>query len=448
MSGERLVVVGGVAAGMSAASQAKRRRPQLEVIALEKGRYVSYGACGMPYNIMDPGRSIDDLVVIAPEEFRTERGIDVRLQHCVEEIDIKRREIACRWPEGSARMGFDKLVIATGCRAHVPPAARMGLDGVFVLHNLEDAARIKRYLLEPHVRRAAVVGGGHIGLEMAEVFATRGLEVSLLKRSAGLPPGYPQDMSAKVLGELQRHGVNFISPAEIQTLEGQGRVTGIVTTQGRLAAELVLFATGVEPEVELALAAGISIGKSGAIEVDRLQRTSAEGIYAAGDCCESWHRLLERGEFIPRGTTANKQGRIAGANLTGASEQFAGVLGTSITKVFGLEVGHTGLFEQQAKQICPQTRAVTITARTRAHAYPGSKEITIKLVFDGSSGKLLGAQMVGGEQVAKRLDVIAAAIQAGWTVEELAGLDASYAPPYAPVWDPILVAANQARKKG
>jgi NADPH-dependent 2,4-dienoyl-CoA reductase/sulfur reductase-like enzyme len=215
-----------------------------------------------------------------------------------------------------------------------------------------------------------------------------------------------------------------------------------------LAAELVLFAIGVEPEIWLARAAGINIGKSGAIEVDRLQQTSAEGIYAAGDCCESWHRLLERGEFIPRGTTANKQGRIAGANLTGAREQFAGVLGTSITKVFGLEVGHTGLFEQQAEQKYPRTRSVTITARTRAHAYPGSKEISIKLVFNGSSGKLLGAQMVGGEQVAKRLDVIAAAIQAGWTVEELAGLDASYAPPYAPVWDPILVAANQARKKG
>lgn len=448
MTGERLVVVGGVAAGMSAASQAKRRRPQMEVTVLEKGRYVSYGACGMPYNIMDPGRAIDDLVVITPDAFRTERGIDVRLEHYVEEIDVKRREITYRQPERSARMGFDRLVIATGCRPRVPPAAQLGLDGVFVLHNLEDAARIKRYLLEPQVKGAVVVGGGHIGLEMAEVFSARGLEVTLLKRSEGLPPGYPPDMSAKVLKELRRQGVNFVSPVEVRALEGQGRVTGVETSRGRLAAELVLFATGVEPEVELARAAGIRIGRSGAIEVDRLQQTSEEGIYAAGDCCESWHRLLERGEFIPRGTTANKQGRIAGANVSGAHEQFAGVLGTSITKVFGLEVGHTGLFEQQAKQICSQTRTATITARTRAHAYPGSKEITVKLVFDGSNGRLLGAQMVGGEHVAKRLDVVAAAIQAGWTVEELTGLDASYAPPYAPVWDPILVAANQARKKG
>lgn len=448
MSGtQRLVVVGGVAAGMSAASQAKRRQPDLEVVVFEQGRWVSYGACGMPYNIQDPQRAIDDLVVITPERFRSQRHIDVRINHRVEQIDLAGSRVRVQGPHGASWEGFDRLVLATGCRARLPGVAGERLPGVFALHTLDDAARIKEYLRRDDLRRAVIVGGGHIGLEMADVLTARGLAVTLLKRSPHLPPGYPDDISNLLRAELNNYGVEVRSGISLLGIEGDDRVRQVHTDQGRLPADLVLLAVGVEPNVELARAAGIRLGDSGAIAVAAGMATSAEGVWAAGDCAEAYHRQLRRGLFLPRGTTANKQGRIAGANASGADESFSGVLGTSVTKVFGLAVGHTGLLENQVAELGLQPAAVAIKASTRAHAYPEARQISVRLVFDPSSGKLLGGQIIGGEAVAKRLDVLAAAIQADWTIDDLAGLDASYAPPFAPVWDPLLVAANVARKQ-
>jgi NADPH-dependent 2,4-dienoyl-CoA reductase/sulfur reductase-like enzyme len=448
MPKKRLLVVGGVAAGMSAASQARRRMPELEVLVFEQGDYVSYGACGMPYNIADPRRAIEDLVVITPEKFRNERNIEVRLRHRVEEIDLARQRISVRREGGRESFSYDWLVLATGCRPRELALPGVQLNGVFSLHHLEDAARIKQYLLQPGIKKAVLVGGGHIGLEMAEALTFRGLEVIVLDRLPATPPGYPEEITRLVKTELERNRVRFLGSAAVQAIDGRDRVERVVTDQGVVAADFVLLAAGVVPAVELARQAGIEIGPSGAIKVNPLQETSAPGVYSAGDCCEAWHLMLGRGEFIPRGTIANKQGRIAGANVAGAGEKFAGVVGTSITKVFDLEVGHTGLFEEQARLAGYQPATVSITASTRAHAFPGARKITVRLVFDRPSGKLLGGQLAGGEFVAKRLDVLAAGLQSGWTVEDLARLDASYAPPFAPVWDPLLVAANQARKEG
>jgi len=444
---ERLVVIGGVAAGMSAASQAKRRKPELEVVVFEKGPWVSYGACGMPYNIQDPARKIDDLVVISAERFRTERNIDVRTKSEVTEVDLKARAVRVERPDGESKVEFDHLVIATGCKPTLPGFRGVDLDGVFTLHNLEDADRIKRYLADSTLKKAVVIGGGHIGLEMADVLTARGLAVSVVKRSPALPPGYPEELTTLVRGELERYGVELHTGVKVVGFEGAARVERMETDKGALGADIVIVATGVRPEVALAEKAGIKLADSGTIAVDERMATSAGEVFAAGDCAEAYHRLLGKGVFVPRGTTANKQGRVAGANVVGGGERFSGVMGTSITKVFGLEVGHTGLFEDEARAAGHDPAATLIKARTRAHAYPGSKDISVRLVFDKGSGKLLGAQIVGGENVAKRIDIIATAVQAGFSVDDLSRLDLSYAPPFAPVWDPILVAANIARKK-
>jgi NADPH-dependent 2,4-dienoyl-CoA reductase/sulfur reductase-like enzyme len=444
---KRMIVVGGVAAGMSAASQAKRRKKDLEVVVFERGPWVSYGACGMPYNIQDPQRPIDDLVVITPEQFREKRGIDVRLNREVKSIDVKKRVVLVSGENGEETQPYDRLVIATGCRAVHPPFSGMDLEGVFLLHTLVQAEKIKKYLEDHSLKRAVVLGGGHIGLEMADVLTQRGLSVTVIKRSEDVPSGYPEEIVKLVRAELEKNGVEVRTGARVSGFSGDGRVEAVQTEAGDLPADLVLVATGVIPEVGLAEAAGMRIGDSGAIAVDDRMQASVEGVYAAGDCAEAHHIILERGVFVPRGTTANKQGRIAGANAVGADERFRGVMGTSVTKVFDLAVGHTGLMDPEARQAGFDSAAVAITARTRAHAYPGSKNITVRLVFESKSGRILGAQMAGGEGVAKRLDVLVAALHAGWTVEDLAALDLSYAPPFAPVWDPILVCANVARKK-
>ena len=444
---KRLIVVGGVAGGMSAASQAKKRRPDLEVVVFERGPWVSYGACGMPYNIQDPNRPIDDLVVITPERFRDERGIEVKLQHEVTQLNLSARKVRVKRQGAESEIQYDRLVLATGCRPIMPSFLGMDLEGVFVLHTLEHAGRIKHYLNDPALRRAVVVGGGHIGMEMADVLTARGLAVTILKRSEALPSGYPAEITSLVRAEVDRYGVEVRSGVKVLGFEGDTRVRKTQTDVGSIPADIVVVATGVVPEVSLAQDAGIQIGTSGAISVDNYMCTSAPDVFAAGDCAEAYHILLRQGVFLPRGTTANKQGRIAGANVVGAKEHFPGVVGTSITKVFGLAVGHTGLFEAEARRAGFDPMATSIKAKTRAHAYPGAKDIVVRVVWEKASGRILGAQLAGGEGVAKRLDVIVAAIYAGWTVEDLAQLDLSYAPPYAPVWDPILVAANVARKK-
>ncbi len=443
----RLVVIGGVAAGMSAASQAKRRQPDLEVVVFEKGPWVSYGACGMPYNIQDPKRPIEDLVVISADRFRNERGIDLHTDSEVIDLDLAARTVTFETSQGDRRLEFDQLVLATGCRPKAPSFANMDLPGVFFLHTLKDAKSIKHYLAEQNPRRAVVIGGGHIGLEMTDVLVARGLAVTLLKRNDAVPTGYPEPVATLVREEIGSHGVELITGSRVTGFTGQGQVESVETDKGSLPADLVLVATGVEPVVNLATKAGIRLGTSGAIAVDDQLGTSAEGVFAAGDCAEAYHLLTGQGAFIPRGTTANKQGRICGANVVGAGQKFRGVLGTSITKVFDMAVGHTGLMEAEAQQAGFAPQAIQIKARSRAHAYPGAKDIHVRLVFDQSSGRVLGAQMAGGEGIAKRLDVIAAALQANFTVEDLGALDLSYAPPFAPVWDPILVAANIARKK-
>lgn len=446
----RILIVGGVAAGMSAASQAKRRSPDARVTVFERGSHISYGACGMPYNIEDPGRDIEDLVVLSADKARQERHIELHLRHEVVGIDPAGASVQVRDLEtGEERTeAYDALVLATGASAVRLPLPGFDLPGLVALRNLEDGAEVKRLVAED-ARKAVILGAGYIGMEMAHVLRARGLEVTVLEKLPRILPGWGSDAVEAVEHELQEHGVGVETGVTVTGAEAgpSGAVERVMTDSGTVEADLVLQAVGIRPNVRLAADAGLRIGETGAIWVTQYQQTSAEGIWSAGDCSEAYHRVLRRNAWIPLGTTANKQGRVAGANTVGATQRFAGIVGTAGFQVFDLEVARSGLGLEQAKKEGFEPVSVTIRQRSRAHGYPGASAIQVTLVADEPTGVLLGAEIVGRDGAALRSNVIGAALASHMTVSDLQGLDLVYAPPFAPVWDPILVAANQLSKR-
>lgn len=447
----RIVVVGGVAAGMSAASQARRRRPDAAVTVLERGSSISYGACGMPYNIEDPQRDLDDLIVLTPEKARDERDLDLRLRHLVTAIDLERGEVVAVDQESGTdvRVPFDGLVLATGARAVRPPGIE-GLDlaGVHLLRDLEDGRQLKQDL-DDRIRRAVIVGGGYIGMEMAHVLTSRGLGVTVVEREPDILPGWGPEAVAQVRAELASHEVEVMAGTSLKSLRGDanGRVASVVTDAGSIETDLVVIAVGIRPEVSLAKDAGLRIGESGAIWVDQQQQTSHPAVWAAGDCAEAFHRILRKPAWIPLGTTANKQGRIAGANVVGGRSRFAGIVGTAGFVVFDLEVARSGLGVAAAAAAGFEPISTTIRQRSRAHGYPGGAPVQVTLVADRHTGLVLGAEIVGKDGAALRINPVATALASHLTVADLQQLDMVYAPPFAPVWDPLLVAANQLSKK-
>lgn len=450
MSRHRVVVVGGVAAGMSAASQAKRRRPEAEVVVLERGRDISFGACGLPYNLADPESPVEDLVVLGLDEARGDRGLDVRLRHEAVAVDLAAGRVEVRDHEAGRDLvePFDALVLATGARPIRPPLPGLELPGVEVLRDLEDGRRLKALLAgAPH--RAVVVGGGYIGMEMAHTLAERGVAVTVLEKLPEILPGWEAETVARVREELQRHGVEVRTGAAVTAVAAGagGRVAAVETDGGAVAADLVLVAVGIRPNAEVAAAAGLTIGAYGEIRADTRQRTSHTAVWAAGDCTSAYDRMLGRFVWVPLGTTANKQGKVAGANAVGADEHFCGIVATSGFKVFDLEVARAGLSVESARKEGFDPVSVVVRHPSRAHSYPGGTTLQVKLVADAPSGRLLGGELVGREGAAMRVNVLATALAARMSVHDLQGLDLVYAPPFAPVWDPLLVAANQLAKK-
>jgi NADPH-dependent 2,4-dienoyl-CoA reductase/sulfur reductase-like enzyme len=445
----RIVVIGGVAAGMSAASQAKKRQPEADVVVLERGPHVSYGACGMPYNIEDPARTLDDLVVLTPADVR-ERGIDLRLRHRASGVDSGRRVVTVQDLQGgtTVELDYDALVLATGAAPIQPPIPGLDQPGVFVLRELTDGQVLKQHLAEAQPTRAVIVGAGYIGMEMAEALRGRGLAVTVVERMDQVVPGFDPVIAALVADALGRHGVSVETGVTVQTVEeAGGDGLRVRTDRGPLSTDLVLVAVGIRPRVGLARSAGVALGETGAIAVDDGMRTNVPGVFAAGDCAEARHIVSGRPVWIPLGTTANKQGKVAGANAAGAEERFAGVAGTAGFKVFDLEVARTGLTSAEAAGLGIDVVTAVSRQSSRAHGYPGANPITTILAAERGTGRLIGAQMAGVGVVAKRIDVFATALAAGLTVEALEDLDLSYAPPFAPVYDPVLIAATVARKK-
>lgn len=444
----RVVVVGGVAAGMSAASQAKRRQPNAEVIAIERGPFVSYGACGIPYNIEAPERDIEDLVVITPERFRDERGIDVRLRHEAVAIDARQKTVRIRSLESGReeKLSYDRLVIATGASATKPPLPGIDLDGVFLLRELTDGAAIKESIAVKNPRHVAIIGGGYIGLEMTEAFRNLGIGVTILERMDQLAPGMDPELAALVRAEVERNEVEVRTETSVEGIERAAERLVVRTDGGSVEADLVLVSVGVRPNVSLAREAGVKLGETGAIAVDEGMRTNLPDVFAAGDCAEALHRVSGKQVWVPLGTTANKQGKVAGANAVGADERFAGIVATAAFKVFDLQVGRTGLGLEEARDLGLDAFRSLSEHRTRGHNYPGWSPTATVLFVERGNGRLLGAQMVASEGVAGRIDVFATALTARMDVAEVGALDLSYAPPLAPVYDPILIAASVAQK--
>jgi NADPH-dependent 2,4-dienoyl-CoA reductase/sulfur reductase-like enzyme len=444
---QRLAIIGGDAAGMSAASIARRRDPRIEVVAFERGALTSYSACGIPYLVGGVVEDAERLISRSPERHR-ENGIDVRTCCEVLAIDLAARTLTvCEAGERETTEPFDQLVVATGAEAAPPP-----IDGAEAIEPARtvDAGERLSDALDDGGRCAVVIGAGYIGLEMAEAFASRGLDVTMIDRAPQVMLTLDADMAAHVLKAAEGAGIRVVLDATIEeiVLDGDGQPTEVRTDGETYAADHVVVGTGAKPAVALAREAGLEIGDSGALRVDDHQRCPGhDGVFAAGDCAESHHRILDRAVNIQLGTHANKQGRIAGMNATGGDARFPGVIGTAVSKICRYEVARTGISEREAAEAGIDVVSATIQDRTRAGYYPGSGPIWVKLVAAADSGRLLGGQIVGVEGAAKRIDVLATAVWTQLHVDELALLDLSYAPPFSGVYDPLLIAARATAKR-
>jgi len=446
---QRLVVVGGVAAGMSAAARARRLDPDLEIVVYERTGYVSYGSCGLPYLIAGVVAEANQLIARTPQQF-AKQGIETHTHHEVVAVDTETKKVRVRDLDGGSEFSvdYDRLVLGTGGSAIRPPIAGLDLEGVFVLRTVEDGIATKDFLAQSRPRSAVIIGGGYIGVEVAEAFVQRGLSCTILNRPPQLLGNFDPDIAELMQGELERNGVTVSVGDTAQAIEGddRGRVRAVVSQRGRYEADMVLIGAGVRAESQLAQEAGIKLGVKGAIAVGQGMRTNIPGVYAAGDCAETYHVLLAGPSYVPLGSTANKQGRVAGTNAAGGEAVFQGVVGTTITKAFDVGVAVTGLTEKTARDLGHPAKSVSIEHGSRAHYYPSPGPVRIKLVWNTEDGRLMGAQIAGPVAEAKRIDVLATALHHGLTIEDLQKLDLSYAPPFAPVWDPILVAANVAAK--
>jgi NADPH-dependent 2,4-dienoyl-CoA reductase/sulfur reductase-like enzyme len=446
VSTDRLVVIGGDAAGLSAAAQARRLRDaaELEIVVLEQGPEISYSACGIPYWIGGLVEDRDALLARTPAEFAA-HDIEVRTGTSAEGIDLAAGKVLTR---GGERLGYDVLVVATGGRPFRPPVPGLDAAGVHGVHRLADGADI-RAAIAAGAKRAVVLGGGYIGLEMAEVLQTRGLEVTVVLADPLPMAQLDSDMAERVCKAMCGMGIDVQTDQPVREIEvdADGVVAAVRTDRGRYEADLVVLGLGMGPEVALAREAGLRLGSTGAIDVAHTQRSrSHPEVLAAGDCSQTFHRITGEAIHVALGTHANKQGRVAGSVIGGRPARFAGVLGTAMTKVGDLEVARTGLCTTQAEEGGYDFRSELIEATTRAGYFPGAAPIAIKLISERGSGLLLGAQVVGGPGSGKRIDVLATAIWAGMTAEELAGSDLSYAPPFSPTYDPVVVAARVASR--
>jgi NADPH-dependent 2,4-dienoyl-CoA reductase/sulfur reductase-like enzyme len=444
MVSERLVVIGGGAAGMSAASAARRTDPSREVVVLEAGGYAAYGMCGIPYYLGGEVDRAESLLAYPPAFFRERRGIDLRLHTRATRIDPDRRVVCYRGDGRESRLTYRHLVVAAGGTPTRPPVPGLDDPHVFTVRTLEDAIRLRSLLDAGHVGRALVVGAGDIGLEMADALTARGVTVTVAEQLPRVMPNLDPELAALVEEEVRRHGADLRLGAGLESVRRTADGLEALVNGTVVAVDAVVVASGVRAESNVAAAAGALTGPGGALLVDDRMRTSLPEVYAAGDCIAPHHHVLGRPAFVPLGPAANKTGRVAGTVAAGGDARFSGIVGTAVVKVFDLAVARTGLTLAEAQVEGIPAVATDALGKSRAKYFPGTAPVSVRLVHE-SRGRVLGAQIVGsGDGVAKRIDVIAVALQAGLDVEELHAVDLSYAPPYAPVYEPILLAAQAA----
>lgn len=440
------MVVGGDAAGMSAASQARRMNPDLEIIAFERGDHVSYSACGEPYLVGGLVESIEPLLVRTPSEFAA-MDIEVRLRHHVEMIDVDRRRVQVRALEDGtmSEVGFDQLMYATGSRPARPDYIDgINLPGVAGLRTLNDAVAL-RDSLDEGVKHVLILGGGYIGLEVAEALIGRGVEVTMVTSGDHVLERTLDDRMGELANRGTRKiGVDLHTGIFVRCIRGTDRAVGIGCEQMDFAGDLIVIGLGAVPDVGLAERSGIPLGVTGAVAVDDHQRTALAGIWSAGDCAEATHRISGLQVNVHLGTVANKAGRIAGINIGGGDASFPGVLGTAITKIGGTEIARTGLKIEEARQAGFDPVVGFARGTTAAGYWPEAESMAMLLISDRERGLILGAQIVGGRGAGKKIDVLATAMWSGVTAAELAWVDLAYAPPFSGVWDLIHVAARRA----
>ena len=444
----KFLIIGGDAAGMSAASRAKRNNPDLNIMVFEKTRDVSYSACGMPYNIADANREIDDLVVRHASVFREKQGVNLLTGYCAESIDTNNRTVAGTSLKGEVfQFPYDKLLIATGGSPTIPDHPGFDLPGVMALKSLDDGRKIKAYIKSNNVKKAVIIGMGYIGLEMCEALRARAIEVDMVKPGPVFLPWMEEEMSDAVRKEVESNNVKLHLGHQVQKIESNDQHLEIICSDLSLEADMVLVAMGIKPNSELAAQAGIDLGIKNAIAVDRKLKTSDENIYAAGDCADAYHVVTGQKTWIPLALRANRAGWAVADNVCGKEVELSGITGTAVFKVFDLEVARTGLTLEEAIKSGFDPAKVIIKTRSRAHAHPGASVIWVQMIGDKKTGRLLGAQMVGKEGAAHRINTPAVALHSRMTVEEFYQTDLAYAPPFGPVWDPTLTAANQLLKK-
>jgi NADPH-dependent 2,4-dienoyl-CoA reductase/sulfur reductase-like enzyme len=440
---QRLVVIGGGAAGMSAASAARRADPAREIVVLESGGYAAYGVCGIPYYLSGEVASAEDLLAHPPGYFRDHRRIDLRLHTQVTRLDPAQHVVHLRSGGKETRLGYDRLVVAAGGAPTMPPAPGLDHPRVFGVRSLEDAIGLRSLLDAGRIGRALVVGAGYVGVEMAEALVARGVHVTQVELLPRVMANLDPPMAALVADEVREHGVDLRLGVGLRGLRPDA--DGIHAQIGGATVEVdaVIVAVGLRPAGTVAAEAGARTGPGGALLVDDRMRTSLPDVFAAGDCIAPYHRVLGRPAFVPLGPAANKTGRVAGTVAAGGDARFPGVVGTAVVKVFDLTVARTGLTLTEAEAEGLPAVATDATGRSRAKYYPGTAPVQVRLVHE-LGGRVLGAQMAGGPDVAKRIDAVAVALQAELDVHDLVALDLSYAPPYAPVYEPILLAAQAA----
>ena len=448
---KRMVVIGGDATGMSAASTALRHSAEgeLEVVVLERGHYTSYSACGIPYWVSGHVPDGDQLIARTPEQHR-EAGIDVRMRTEATALDLEKQTVSVRGVDdgGTYDLGYDELVVATGAVPTVPPLEGADAQGIFGVQSLEQGEEIVKDLADGDRRRAVVVGAGYIGVEMAEAMVMRGLETTIVDVAPEPFTQVDPDMGALIREAMEGMGMAVLTGVSVDGFDvgEDGRVRAVRAGDAVLPADIVVIGLGVKPNVALAADAGLTIGRSGGIVTD-VRMQAAPHVWAGGDCVETHHRLSGKGVHVALGTHANKHGRIIGTNIAGGYGAFPGIIGTAISKVCDLEIGRTGLSTAEADAAGFGYVTATVEATTTAGYWPAAEQMTVKVLAEQRTGRLLGAQIVGRTGSGKRIDVFATAIWNGMTVEEMTFMDLSYAPPFSPVWDAVLVAARKAAKE-
>ena len=445
-----LVIVGGVAAGAKAAARARRFNQAIGITLYQQEVEISYTACGQPYYLSGLVATRNALIIRNPAEFAAE-GITVRVRHRVTDLNTRDRVLEVEDLDHGTReaVSYDRLILATGARPVVPAINGTDLDGVVALRTMEDLDRFQSTLERLKPKRAVIVGGGYIGLEVAESLHALGMTLTLVDKLDRIFPRLDPELSQRIHDYLISRGVSIVLGEGIAEIVGEtGRVAAVITESGRqVPTDLVALGIGIRPNVELAVKGHIRLGSTGAIAVDTRMETNIPGVFAAGDCVESFNRLTGSPAWGPLGDIANLQGRVAGENAAGGNARFPGILGTAIVKTFEINAALTGLSEAAAREAGFEPITAIITARDKARYYPSARELTLKLVAESPSGRLLGAQAVGQGSVDKIIDIAATALLGNLTCHDLENADLAYAPPFSPVLSPIIVGASVLSKK-